>query len=107
MKGLVRISHSLEWRLMLVSVSTALVALAGAGGIVVWRMHHLLLVDAERDHLAEVTQFHEAVESYQQQLPPLEALQLAVNQYSLPNRWIRVTLPGEAIRIESGTYPPP
>ncbi len=107
MKGLVRISHSLEWRLMLVSVTTALVALAGAGGIVVWRMHHLLLVVAERGHLAEVTQFHEAVESYQQQLPPLEALQLAVNQYSLPNRWIRVTLPGEAIRIESDTYHPP
>lgn len=107
MKGSAPISHSLEWRLVWVSVTTALVALSGAGGIVVWRMHRMLLVDAQREHLADVIQFHEAVDTYQQELPPLEALQWAVDQHSLPSRWVRVTLPAQDLQIGSNNYPLP
>lgn len=102
-----RISRSLQWQLMLVSVTTAVVALSGAGGIVVWRMHHMLLVEAEREHSFDVEQFHRSVQSYLGELSTQEALQQAVDQYSLPNRGIRVTIPSQDLHVESSTFQPP
>lgn len=86
-----RLTDSLQVRLIFISMFTAMLALAGAGGMVTWRLHRELITKAKQDHEHSVELFHQDVEKYQQETSSRQALSLVVEKYSSPNRSIQVT----------------
>ncbi len=82
--------NSLQTRLMVVSISTSVLALAGAGGLATWQLHQDLFMRTKQDHTRSVIQFHQDVETYQEHHSPDTAISRAVAKYSRSNRWLRV-----------------
>jgi hypothetical protein len=95
-----RLTDSLQVRLIFISMITAILALAGAGGMVTWRLHQELITKAKQDHEHSVELFHQDVEKYQQQTSPQQALSLVVEKYASPNRSIQVTDPSGELLVK-------
>ncbi len=106
-----RFTTSLQTRLMVVSISTAILALASAGGLATWRLYNDLFVRTKEDHYLAVLRFHEDVNRLQASLPPRVALEQAVEKYTAGQRWIRITSDDGQVLLSSGalghpTLPP-
>ncbi|NJK61855.1 MAG: hypothetical protein HC921_03445 [Synechococcaceae cyanobacterium SM2_3_1] len=95
-----RLTDSLQVRLIFTSMLTAILALAGAGGMVTWRLHRELITKAKLDHEHSVELFHQDVAKYQEGTSPQQALSLVVEKYSSPNRSIQVTDPSGELLVK-------
>ncbi len=90
--------HSLQARLMLISVATTVAVLGGAGGVATWRLHQELLASTKALHKEVSQRLIQDIETYQEMYAPAEAVQRAVTKYTRPDLQLRVvTREGEVL----------
>lgn len=92
--------HSLQARLMLISVATTVAVLGGAGGLATWRLHQELLASTKALHDEVGQRLIQDIETYQEMYAPEEAVQRAVTKYTRPDLQLRVvTQAGEVLAV--------
>ncbi len=77
--------HSLQSRLMTISMAATVTVLGGAGGVATWRLHQELLASTKHLHEEVGQQFIQDVTTYQEMYTAPEAIERAIEKYTQPD----------------------
>ncbi len=98
--------HSLQSRLMLISMTATLAVLGGAGSLSTWRLHQDLVASVKDLHEEAGQQFIQDINTYQEMFNTEESLEKAIEKYSQPNLgWQVVTEAGTVLAASTNLDP--